>query len=327
MRKEEIPLFRAFCGEVVQDQEMVIAPEHGKRRTLLASGQVMHDRNGRKLGAVVSMHDITDTKNAEAALRKERDAAEAANLAKSIFLANMSHELRTPLNAILGFSGMLAKDPQTTGNQQEKLTIINRSGAHLLAMINDILDLSKIEAGRTELDPEPFELPRLLEEIGEMMRSRARSKNLMFSLETAPKTERFVNGDAGKLRQILINLLGNAVKFTDKGGVVLRARTVAQGQGLRLELEIEDTGPGIPPKDLEAVFKPFFQAGSGRDSKGTGPRLGHFPFLCKTYGRQYRGTEQHRKRQHFSGQPMPFPCPGRSSDHSADMGSRGDQAR
>lgn len=137
-------------------------------------------------------------------------------------------------------------------------------------MINDILDLSKIEAGKTELDSEPFELPGLLEDVGEMMSSRAGAKNLLFSLEVAPETERFIRGDADKLHQILINLLGNAVKFTRRGSVALRARTVVQGEDLRLELEVEDTGPGIPPDDLKSVFRPFFQSGSSRDSKGTG---------------------------------------------------------
>jgi len=219
--------------------------------------------------------DNTERNLAREKQRKAKEAAEAASKAKSIFLANMSHELRTPLNAILGFSEMLAKDPQTTADQQKKLAIINRSGEHLLAMINDILDLSKIEAGKTELNSEPFELSGLLEEVGEMIRSRAGAKDLLFSLEVAPETEQFVRGDADKLRQILINLLGNAVKFTRRGSVALRARTVVQGEGLQLELEVEDTGPGIPPDDLQSVFRPFFQSGSSRKGTGLGLAISH----------------------------------------------------
>ena len=135
----------------------------------------------------------------------------------------MSHELRTPLNAILGFSSMLGHDAAATSSQKEKLAVINRSGEHLLTMINDILDLSKIEAGRIELEENPFDLVALLQEISVMVQSRAGAKGLSFVLETEAVGIPYVNADAGKLRQILINLLGNAVKFTSQGGVSLRA--------------------------------------------------------------------------------------------------------
>ncbi len=211
-----------------------------------------------------------ELKASEAELRRSRDAAEAANRAKSAFVANMSHELRTPLNAVLGFSEMLARDRNATDDQKQKLGIISRSGEHLLAMINDILDLSKIEAGKSELASEPFELPRLLEDIGTMIRARADSRGLSLTVDIAPDTARFVEADAGKLRQILINLLGNAVKFTREGGVTLRARTRVEEGRTWLDLEVEDTGSGIPAESLETIFQPFVQARAAGDNQGTG---------------------------------------------------------
>jgi signal transduction histidine kinase/ABC-type nitrate/sulfonate/bicarbonate transport system substrate-binding protein/CheY-like chemotaxis protein len=224
----------------------------------------------------------------EAKLRTARDDAETANQAKSSFLANMSHELRTPLNAILGFSEMLGRDHDTTADQQEKLTIINRSGTHLLGMINDVLDLSKIEAGQVELEPEAFDLPEMLQDIGRMFEMRAARAHLRFNLELDPVLTPYIKTDIGKLRQILINLLGNALKFTNEGGFSLRARTIPMADDpamVMLQLEVQDSGPGIPPEQLQRIFEPFVQAQQTRAGlRGTGLGLAISSSFVKLLG-------------------------------------------
>ena len=226
--------------------------------------------------------EIRKRKQTEVELKKAKDDAEAANQAKSLFLANMSHELRTPLNAILGFSRMLGRERDTTTDQKEKLSIINRSGQHLLAMINDVLDLSKIEAGRIELRENSFDLAALLKEISVMTRSHAAEKGLTVAVEAEKVRFTYVKADVGKLRQILINLLNNAVKFTDEGGVTLRCATEAIPEGpnrCQILIEVEDSGPGIDPARQAKIFEPFMQGLDKPGRKGTGLGLS----ICKAY--------------------------------------------
>ncbi|MDD2863210.1 MAG: ATP-binding protein, partial [Methylococcales bacterium] len=223
------------------------------------------------------------------ALSAAKEAAEAANIAKSTFIATMSHELRTPLNAILGFSELMSRDELTNEAQKDTLSIINRSGAHLLSMINDVLDISKIEAGRLEVDIQAFDLIKLLNEIGEMINVRAQSKQLFFSVELAADIQRFVKSDSGKLRQVLINLLGNAIKFTEKGEVRLHACTMPSESVDRLLLVIEiiDSGVGIPADRLDELFKPFVQlVQENADVKGTGLGLAISKSLIELMGGQ-----------------------------------------
>jgi signal transduction histidine kinase/ligand-binding sensor domain-containing protein/CheY-like chemotaxis protein len=204
-------------------------------------------------------------------LQIARDAADAANRAKSVFLANMSHELRTPLNAILGFSRLL-RDAEVSGSQRKDLDIINRSGEHLLNLINNVLDLAKVESGRTELHIEPCDVKQLMADIMDMMRVRAREKDLALCLVDSPNFPRVVRTDPGKLRQVLINLVSNAIKFTAKGSVTLHlsSRTAPDGLRILLMFEVEDTGIGIPPEEQARVFDAFVQAGEQRSQKGTG---------------------------------------------------------
>ncbi|HRD90544.1 MAG TPA: histidine kinase dimerization/phospho-acceptor domain-containing protein, partial [Accumulibacter sp.] len=182
MAPADTPLFRALQGESVRNVQMVIAQSDGKRRILLVSGQSMLDTDGVRIGAVVSLHDITEQKIAEAKLLEAKDAAEAASRAKSLFLANMSHELRTPLNAILGFSDIVRRSPGLSETQQTNLAIIHKSGDHLLGLINDVLDLAKIEAGRTQIDRASFDLADLIVGITDMMRVRAMEKGLQLQV-------------------------------------------------------------------------------------------------------------------------------------------------
>ncbi|HEY9806332.1 MAG TPA: ATP-binding protein, partial [Candidatus Obscuribacterales bacterium] len=212
---------------------------------------------------------------AEEALRIAKEAAEAANRSKSIFLANMSHELRTPLNAILGFTQLMERDPVLTAQQEESLEIINRSGEHLLNLINDVLEMSKIEAGRMTLHPTAFDLHHLLHTLQEMFQIRTEAKRLSLRFELAPDLPAYVQMDEGKLRQVVINLLSNAVKFTDQGGVRLRAKVITSdrptGNIDSLYVEVEDTGRGIAPDEIDSLFQPFVQTTSGTQAReGTG---------------------------------------------------------
>lgn len=202
-------------------------------------------------------------------LAEARDQALAANKAKSIFLANMSHEIRTPMNAVLGYAQILQRDTQLTKEQRNSLQIIENSGNHLLGLINDILDISKIEAGAMELRQENFYLNELVDAIAAMFKVRCEQKHLEWHVDTNFSDAVLVYADQGKLRQILINLLGNAVKFTEKGEVALRV-TQQSGDFQTYRFDIIDTGQGINKADQKNIFEPFQQEKSGFDKGGTG---------------------------------------------------------
>jgi|GEM_PF-1468213 len=201
-----------------------------------------------------------------------KQEAEIANRAKSEFLANISHELRTPLNAIIGFSQLMNRDPNTSAEQQSTISIINRSGEHLLEMINEVLEMSKIEAGKTELNITNIDLKLLLDTLEAMLGIKAQAKNIQLLIQFDLDINHYIRTDESKLRQVLINLIGNAIKFTQTGSITLR---VTQDQDSPskciLRFEVEDTGEGIAPEELSKIFQAFSQSETGRHSQqGTG---------------------------------------------------------
>lgn len=231
---------------------------------------------------------LAQTQKQSADLEKAKDAAEAASRAKSEFLANISHELRTPLNAILGFSEVMGSDQDLSPEYQDYLAIINHSGQHLLALINDVLEMSKIEAGQITLNVDSFSLNYLLDSLEEMLHLKAVGKELTLIFERACDLPEYIAADESRLRQILLNLLGNAIKFTQTGHVILRVQaeqnsgqagdrsaidnpSVTLSPSLHLLFEVEDTGPGIAPEEMQHLFQPFVQTRTGQQlNEGTG---------------------------------------------------------
>ncbi|MES2644555.1 MAG: PAS domain S-box protein [Myxococcota bacterium] len=251
----------------ITDYELTARHRDGKETVVSYNASTFHDRDRKLQGVFAAARDVTERKRYEESLQQ-------ANRAKSVFLANMSHEIRTPMNAILGFSQLMLRDQDLTPRQCQYLGTINRSGEHLLALINDILEMSKIEAGRTTLNLATFDLPVLLSDLEMMFRVRTDEKKLMFYVEMVGKVPRFIVSDINKLRQVFINVLGNAVKFTEHGGVGVRVGAKQDGAaGAFLQVEIEDTGPGISQEELGKLFRHFEQTKTGQQS-GTGTGLG-----------------------------------------------------
>ena len=228
-------------------------------------------------GFLFFLEDITPQKLVETALRESKEAAETASRAKSNFLANMSHELRTPLNAVLGFSELMTRDTSVSLQNQDYLDIINRSGRHLLSLINNVLDMAKIESGRIELQEQIVDLHGLIDELHRMLSVKSDRKQIYLDFERQHTVPKIIKTDGGKLRQILLNLMGNAIKFTHMGHVALRVRAdllsldTSDETNCRLYFEVEDTGPGIAEDELNSLFEPFEQTTTGQQSQeGTG---------------------------------------------------------
>lgn len=231
-----------------------------------------------------------ETQQAKESAEESRLEAEKANQAKSTFLANMSHELRTPMNAILGFTQILEADDTLNSNQRESLSIIGRSGDHLLNLISEVLEISKIEAGYVSLSPDHLDLYLLLSTVEKMFELHAREKGLLLTLERDADLPQYIYGDEGKIRQILINLIGNSIKFTAEGKITLRARCQIPEAG-KVSFEVQDTGPGVAPEEREMLFEPFAQTSSGKQSKaGTGLGLS----IAREYARLMNGDLVYR---------------------------------
>ncbi len=261
-------------GQAEVNREEVGLDPQGNVSQILTTQVPLRDKNGRVTGIAGVGRDITELKKVQAEMQKAREAAEAASRAKSEFLANMSHEIRTPLNGVMGMTD-LALETQLTPEQREYLETVKMSADSLLTVINDILDFSKIEAGKIDLEAMDFNLRDCLETSLKTLALRADEKGLELLCEVAPEVPEVVRGDSGRLRQIIINLAGNAIKFTDKGEVALKVQVEANNEHDRtLRFTVADSGIGIPKEKLQSIFDPFTQADTSTTRKYGGTGLG-----------------------------------------------------
>ena len=263
-RKDALPLIRYLLEESESRSRQLGIHKDGSRRPFESNISTTQTAEGPMFTAV--LRDISEQIALEETLTKAKVAAENANRMKSEFLANMSHELRTPLNAVLGFTQLLDNDKNLTDGQREKIRTISHSGEHLLDLINDILDISKIEAGKIEMHETAFDLHVFVDDIRDMFSLKAKKKGLNLDVEVLEGLPQYVKGDLGKLRQVIINLVGNAVKFTSEGGVGL----VVGLDGGRVRFSVNDSGRGIPANEIEAILQPFVQSSLTDHEGGTG---------------------------------------------------------
>jgi len=258
-------LRRIETQDELTDFESEMRRRDGTTVWVSESVRVVRDAQGKVSHFEGVAVDITQQREAARALRAAKEAADAASRAKSYFLASVSHELRTPLNGILGYTQILRRDPALGEKQREGVRVIHESAEHLLALINDVLDLSKIEAGRIELQPADFDLVEFIAGVERVFAPRARDKGVLLETQVDTDVPRWVRGDEQRLRQVVFNLVANAVTFTRRGGVVLSVKV----EGGELCFSVSDTGPGILPEDVGKLFEPFMQLGGPR-AGGTG---------------------------------------------------------
>jgi signal transduction histidine kinase/DNA-binding response OmpR family regulator len=277
---DDRPLFQATLQAHLEGQTPEFSCEYrllkvdGTHHWFLSQGKAVRDAKGIAVRAIGTITDIAERKQVELMLREAKESADAASRAKSTFLASMSHELRTPLNAILGFTQLMFHDTNLSSEQQEHLQLVFRSGDHLLSLINDVLDMARIEAGRILLEVNSFNLYLLLESVVQMLKIKVGSQAIQVELDCGSDLPECIYADEKKLRQVLINLVGNAVKFTVQGSVSLWVRATVDPvvpDHCQLNFEVRDTGIGVTADERHKLFVPFGQAEAGKKrSEGTG---------------------------------------------------------
>lgn len=269
---------KLLAGEIIEGQlEIEYTHPDGDQRFLISQAHIVHDDSGKPVGYEGIIKDVTQERVAAQKLleakeqaERAREQADVANKAKSTFLANMSHELRTPLTAIIGYAHLLKRQKDLPPKALEKAETIDRSSQHLVQMINDVLEVSKIEAGQLEVKAEAFDPQRLFEELKEMFVLQAQQRGLDLQVETNFPPMR-IKADLGKLRQVLINLVGNACKFTETGSIHIGCECIPrENDTAELLVRVKDTGPGMSQEELGRLFQPFEQGESGRKKGGTG---------------------------------------------------------
>jgi len=311
-------------GEPIVGQEEQLLWQDGKVTWSSTTKLPLCDTHGNVVGTFGISRDITQLKLAQEELREARDAADVASRAKSEFLANMSHEIRTPMNGIIGMTELLL-DTRLTSTQREYLRMVQESGESLLSILNDILDFSKIEAGRLELDSHPFDLRDALGDTLKPLGLRAHSKGLELAYSIASDVPFVLEGDLGRLRQVIVNLIGNAIKFTAKGEVVLNVQCVALTTSeCTLQFSIRDTGVGIPEENQQLIFEAFQQAdrSTTRRFGGTGLGLAISSKLVELMGGEIRMESQVDRGSTFSFTAQFGICdiaPGDEKEHSLSL--------
>jgi PAS domain S-box-containing protein len=264
------PLARALRNERVDHAELVLKPQGRPQVIVVVSACPISGNAGEIIGAVCAYHDVTDLRRSQTELIAAKENADAANLAKSEFLANMSHEIRTPMTAILGYTDLLGDPTQSAKQRAQHVSVVRRNGQHLMQLLSDILDLSKIEAGEMTLEQLEFNPNEMLSEVESLMRPHASGKKISLATMVSAQLPGTVISDPTRLKQILLNLVGNAVKFTHKGGV----QVVAGMDAGRLWFEVSDSGIGITPRQMSTLFHPFRQADGSTTRRFGGTGLG-----------------------------------------------------